>query len=86
MKTLSNKSIKESIKKFKKLSNTLVVALDDLKAGKITLSQAKTISQLANHAIRALTGQILLEQQLLSAPPKTEEQSLIIVKEKVEKK
>jgi len=67
-----------NMKKLKAVSDSVIKALADLEAGKITLNQSKVIASLANHAIRAITAHVLLEQQLIRGnillPEKEEEE------------
>jgi len=82
-------SLEKNIEKLEKISDKLVKALENLEAGKITLNQSKTIAQLANHAIRAITTQILLEQQVIEPQNQKVKQlgiSFTEVKDKKKKK
>jgi len=67
-----------NIEKLKAVSASVVKALADLEAGKITLNQSKVIASLANHAIRSIAAHVLLEQQLIRGnillPEKEEEE------------
>lgn len=79
-------SFEKNIEKLEKISTKLVKALENLELGKITLNQSKTIAQLANHAIRAITAQILLEQQVIGTQQETKQLEISFTEVKTKKK